>query len=320
MKRLLAVLALLLLPELASAQAFYGSTQFTYWFRRATVDSSGNFTFPANQTITGGTITCGSASQACTFDAPSTTGPVDINASVAATGGVDVVFNIDNSADMSSADSVFRVRDGGTTTLFNVNGGGGIAATGDSSAGAGSSFIITGRSRLSSGSDGVFTVTNNGLTDFDQWNLGPATPADIGAVTVSCQNTGTAGCILVANTAASGGVDTGWIVRVVGDLANTDTAFAVQDNNGGGSLFTVGGTGVGNFPGGVVAGAGGMVSSGSIVSSATTSIGWSVVSAANQACTTTCTSAAVFGWDAGTSTIVDTASALSDVCVCAGGS
>lgn len=57
---------------------------------------------------------------------------------------------------------------------------------------------------------------------------------------------------------------------------------------------------------------------GGLTSTATGSLGWSVLSAANQACTTTCTSAAVFGFDAATTTIVDTASALADVCVCAG--
>lgn len=73
--------------------------------------------------------------------------------------------------------------------------------------------------------------------------LGHTTPADQGAITISCTNTGTAGCILLANTAASGSTDLGWVVRVVGDLGNSDTPFAVQDNNGSGSIFSCNGGG-----------------------------------------------------------------------------
>lgn len=59
---------------------------------------------------------------------------------------------------------------------------------------------------------------------------------------------------------------------------------------------------------------------GTVRSSATSDIGWSVVAGANTACNTTCTSACVFGWDAGTTAIVNCASALADNCVCAGAS
>lgn len=59
-----------------------------------------------------------------------------------------------------------------------------------------------------------------------------------------------------------------------------------------------------------------------LVSSATDTIGWSVVAAANQACTTTCTSACVFGFDTGLggTDLLDCADATSDRCVCAGSS
>lgn len=57
---------------------------------------------------------------------------------------------------------------------------------------------------------------------------------------------------------------------------------------------------------------------GTISSDRTTTIGWVVKSQANTACTTTCTSAAVFGWDAGATTIVDATDATADKCVCAG--
>lgn len=55
-----------------------------------------------------------------------------------------------------------------------------------------------------------------------------------------------------------------------------------------------------------------------ITSSRTSDFGWTVKSAANQACTTTCTNAAVFGQDTGTGQIVGPSSALADLCVCAG--
>lgn len=55
---------------------------------------------------------------------------------------------------------------------------------------------------------------------------------------------------------------------------------------------------------------------GGVVFAMTGSMGWSIVSAANQACTTTCTSAAVFGFDG--TTPVGPADATADTCLCAG--
>lgn len=57
-------------------------------------------------------------------------------------------------------------------------------------------------------------------------------------------------------------------------------------------------------------------SSGAITSSSTGSLGWSIVAAADQACTTTCTNAAVFGFDG--TTPVGPSDATADTCVCAG--
>lgn len=63
---------------------------------------------------------------------------------------------------------------------------------------------------------------------------------------------------------------------------------------------------------------------GAVTSSSTGSLGWSYVTGTNTACTTTCTSAAVFGVDlaAGASqpVIVGPAAATADACVCAGAS
>lgn len=66
---------------------------------------------------------------------------------------------------------------------------------------------------------------------------------------------------------------------------------------------------LGNFSGAVTLGS-------TATSSATGSLGWAVVAAANQACTTTCTSAAVMGFDG--STAVGPFDATADSCLCAG--
>lgn len=57
---------------------------------------------------------------------------------------------------------------------------------------------------------------------------------------------------------------------------------------------------------------------GTLTGTSTTNIGWTTVSAANQACDTTCTYGAVFGFDTGGATIVGPSDATADVCVCAG--
>jgi hypothetical protein len=60
---------------------------------------------------------------------------------------------------------------------------------------------------------------------------------------------------------------------------------------------------------------------GTVRSSATADIGWSVVNAANQACNTTCTSACVVGIDTlGTGGFLGCAVATADSCLCAGAS
>lgn len=57
---------------------------------------------------------------------------------------------------------------------------------------------------------------------------------------------------------------------------------------------------------------------GSLLSTSTTDIGWSVVSGANTACNTTCTNGCVFGQNTADMSIVDCAAATADVCICAG--
>jgi len=56
------------------------------------------------------------------------------------------------------------------------------------------------------------------------------------------------------------------------------------------------------------------------VTSSANNLGWSVVAGANTSCETTCTGAAVFGFDSGTTLPVGPADATADVCVCAAAS
>lgn len=57
-----------------------------------------------------------------------------------------------------------------------------------------------------------------------------------------------------------------------------------------------------------------------LTSKATSDIGWSIQSAANQACNTTCTHACVFGQETTSKAILACTDATADVCLCAGAS
>ena len=64
---------------------------------------------------------------------------------------------------------------------------------------------------------------------------------------------------------------------------------------------------------------GSVTSSGSLTSTSTTSIGWSIVTGANTACNTTCTNGCVHGWETTSGEVaVDCADATADKCLCAG--
>jgi len=66
---------------------------------------------------------------------------------------------------------------------------------------------------------------------------------------------------------------------------------------------------------------GNISTAGTVTSSNTSSIGWSVQSTTNTACNSVCTSACVYGQDSGdTKNIVSCSNAIADTCVCAGGS
>ncbi len=56
------------------------------------------------------------------------------------------------------------------------------------------------------------------------------------------------------------------------------------------------------------------------ITSSINDLNWAMVASGNQACTTTCASACVFGWDDGVPTLTGCSDATSDKCICAGGS
>ncbi len=68
-------------------------------------------------------------------------------------------------------------------------------------------------------------------------------------------------------------------------------------------------------------GAGNLTTTGGFTSSATGALGWTIQTAANQVCTTTCISACAVGWDTAAGEVsVGCADATADKCLCAGSS
>lgn len=101
----------------------------------------------------------------------------------------------------------------------------------------------------------------------------------------------------------------------------TNTPYGIYQQDTGAINYFGGKLGIGDTnPSEALDLAGNMVLTGTIVSTKTTDIGWSVQAAANQACNTTCTSACVVGFDTGLGgdDLLDCTSALSDRCLCAG--
>lgn len=105
----------------------------------------------------------------------------------------------------------------------------------------------------------------------------------------------------ITNASASGVA-----LRVVND--GTGNSFQVDDATSDTSPF-------------IVEADGDVVTGGTVTSTATSDLGWSIQSAANQACNTTCTSACVHGWDTDvTEVAVSCSDATADKCLCAGAS
>jgi hypothetical protein len=117
-------------------------------------------------------------------------------------------------------------------------------------------------------------------------------------------------------------------------IANSDPTKYFTLSHDGTNTVVDSSTGVVSFPDGVSGALNGtlgattpaavaattVAASSTIVSSATGTIGWSVVSGANTACTTTCTNACVFGVNtaATEADIVACSDATADKCLCAG--
>lgn len=121
-------------------------------------------------------------------------------------------------------------------------------------------------------------------------------------------------------TVGTGGIE--FISSLVFEGTTADafeTTITVTDPTADRTITVPDATGTVILSGGTAA-LGNITSTGTITSSAADSIGWTVVSAPNQACNTTCASSGcVFGQDAGASNvIVNCASATADVCICAG--
>jgi hypothetical protein len=207
-------------------------------------------------TFSGGTITCGAAGTPCIINSPYTgaAAPSFSFESAQAAGAADSAlpaYRFDVSSNLGSGDFHSTWRDNNTSALMWLRGDGVLftnsdvrSATGSAGSGQLSStgLLISSRLRIASSADNIATITGTGATDLDTMNLGPATPADIGAVTLASTNTGTAGFVIVSNTAASGAVDTGITLRTVGDMGTSDFPLIVEDNNGT-ALFRVAGGG-----------------------------------------------------------------------------
>lgn len=87
----------------------------------------------------------------------------------------------------------------------------------------------------------------------------------------------------------------------------TKAASAINFLTGNSQRLAISGTGTATF-------------TGQVLSSTTSDIGWTIQSAANQACNTTCTSACVFGQETTSKAILACTDATADTCLCAGAS
>lgn len=109
------------------------------------------------------------------------------------------------------------------------------------------------------------------------------------------------------NIAGGGGVASsgrGSYIAIRGNEASNGKLDIVEGANGGGVSITAGTTTI----------------TGALTSSKTTDLGWTIVSVANQACNTTCTSACVFGQETTSKAILACTDATADLCLCAGAS
>lgn len=140
-------------------------------------------TVPGAVIFSSGSITCGTAAQACTFTAPSTTGPLTMSSATAATGGADVGYNLIVAGNLGgSPDVAFRVQDNnGASTLLQLFGDGGLTATG----------TLVGTSIAGSG-----TITSSRTTDLG-WAI-------VTGANTACNTTCTNACVFGWDAGAPG--------------------------------------------------------------------------------------------------------------------
>lgn len=224
--------------------------------------------------------------------------------SAGASGGISSDNNL--SSNGTAAGAFFRetnANTGASSLAIGVDGNG--TASGNSATSTAYGLRGTG---LKSGTTGGNTGTIIGVRGIGQYS---STGTQIDAIGVY----GTAQKI----TSASGSITDAY--AIFGDLPTASGGGTLTRHWGLGLSDAIGFTSaLGTAPDASITrtGAAALSTESTFVSTNTGSIGWSVVAGANTACNTTCTSACVFGFDAGTPTIVDCADATADKCLCAG--
>jgi hypothetical protein len=111
-------------------------------------------------------------------------------------------------------------------------------------------------------------------------------------------------------------------VRTIVELSSDNAYFYAPDIAGAAARITSlhSGSAVLLDPGGLSGVIVNVTTGGGITSNGTGDFDWTIQSGANTACTTTCTSPAVFGFDTGTNVLVGPGDATADTCICAGSS
>ena len=210
----------------------------------------------------------------------------------AITGNADTATSLAvNPSDCSSGQFATTIAANGNLTCSNLTTNAAISTTVANAAGASATAISdTATLGIMDGSD-TYNGVNVSLTNANHTGASNAVNGiNVGSITADPDATETA--IKIGN---------GWDLGI--DAGNNQ-------------IKTTGGL---DLSGSNINGANNILANGSITSAATTNIGWSITTAANQACNTTCTFACVFGWDtsAGESAVA-CADATADKCLCAG--